>query len=77
MQLGRWLLSLPFNARLDTLLVYLLTDIISLLFTVVVMMIMKNTEGMLEDQKAYLFRLQREREAKAQSTVDEYGGYAQ
>ncbi len=77
MQLGRWLLSLPFNARLDTLLVYLLTDIISLLFTVVVMMIMRNTEGMLEDQKAYLFRLQREREAKAQSTVDEYGGYAQ
>ena len=77
MQLGRWVLSLPFKARLDTLLVYLLTDIISLLFTVVVMMIMRNTEGMLEDQKAYLFRLQREREAKAKSTVDEYGGYMQ
>ena len=77
MQLGRWLLSLPFNARLDTLVVYLATDIVSLLFTVVVMMIMRNTEGMLEDQKAYLFRLQREREAKTKSTVDEYGKYVQ
>ena len=77
MQLGRWALSLPFNARLDALLVYLTTDIISLLFTVVVMMIMRNTEGMLEDQKAYLFRLQREREAKAKSAVDQYGGYIQ
>ena len=77
MQIGRWLLSLPFSARLDTLTVYLTTDIISLLFTVVVMMLLRNTDGMIEDQKAYLFRLQREREAKTKTAVDEYGGYIQ
>ena len=71
MQIGRWLLSLPFVARLDTLIVYLTTDIISLLFATVVMFLMRNTDGMIEDQKAYLFRLQREQEEKG----DGIGGY--
>lgn len=71
MQIGRWLLSLPFGARLDTLLVYLTTDIISLLFAVVVMMLMRNAEGMIEDQKAYLFRLQRERDKNREYSIDE------
>ncbi|MBO7197145.1 MAG: hypothetical protein J6V80_07505 [Clostridia bacterium] len=64
MQVGRWLISLFFGADLRTLLVYLGTDIISLLFAVVLILLMKNTDGMFEDQKAYLFRLQREREAQ-------------
>ena len=71
MQIGRWLLSLPFGGRLDTLLVYLGTDIISLLFAAVVMMLMKNTDGMIEDQKSYLFRLQRE--AEESRIKDGYG----
>ena len=71
MQVARWLLSLPFGGRLDTLLVYLGTDIISLLFAAVVVILMKGTEGMIEDQKSYLFRLQREAEAKG--TNDGYG----
>lgn len=62
MQIGRWLISLFFGADLKTLLVYLGTDVISLLFAVVLTMLMRNTDGMFEDQKAYLFRLQRERE---------------
>ena len=62
MQIGRWLISLFFGADLRTLLVYLGTDIISLLFASVLMMLMRKTDGMIEDQKAYLFRLQRERE---------------
>ena len=61
-QLARWVLSLPFGARPDTLLVYLGTDIISLLFAAVIMLIMRNVDGMIEDQKSYLFRLQREKE---------------
>lgn len=67
LEVGRWLISLFFGGRLDTLLVYLGTDIISLLFAVVIMFLMKNTDGMIEDQKAYLFRLQRERESEGQS----------
>lgn len=73
MQIGRWLLSLPFGSRLDTLLVYLGTDIISLLFAVVVMLLMKNTDGMIEDQKAYLFRLQRAREEESGMGSGGYG----
>ena len=46
----------------------LTTDIISLLFAFVIMFILRGVDGMIEDQKAYLFRLERQRkeEAKAQ-----------
>lgn len=73
MQVGRWLISLPFGGRLDTLLVYIGTDIISLLFAAVIMFLMRNTDGMIEDQKAYLFRLQREKENQIQNNSDGYG----
>ena len=73
MQIGRWLISLLFVCKIETLLVYVSVDIISLLFAVVVMIIMRNTDGMIEDQKAYLFRLQREKEAKNQ--IDQYDDY--
>ena len=62
MQMGRWLISLLFNGTLGTFIAYLGTDIISLLFAVVIMLLMRNVDGMIEDQKAYLFRLQREKE---------------
>lgn len=64
MQVGRWLISLFFDGGLTAILAYLGTDIVSLLFAVVVMLLLRNTDGMIEDQKAYLFRLQREREEK-------------
>jgi hypothetical protein len=73
MQLGRWVLSLPFGARLDTLVAFLATDIISLLFAGVVIVLMRGTDGMIEDQKAYLFRLQREREAEKEISIDRFG----
>lgn len=69
--LARWLISLPFGGRLDTLLVYLGTDVISLLFAVVIMMLMRNTDGMIEDQKSYLLRLDRERNG----IKEDRGGY--
>ncbi len=62
MQVGRWLLSLPFGVKARALLAYIFTDIISLLFAVVILLLMRNVDGMIEDQKAYLFRLQREKE---------------
>ena len=73
-QVGRWIVSLIFSGKIDAIIVYLTTDIISLLFTMVIIMLMRNTDGMIEDQKAYLFRLQREREEK-NAPVPEYTGY--
>ncbi len=62
LQVGRWLVSLFFGGGLTAIIGYLGTDIISLLFATVVMFLMRNTDGMIEDQKAYLFRVKREEE---------------
>lgn len=61
---GRWLVSLIFEPTVETLLPLLLTDLLSLLFAVFVVSIAKNVDGLIEDQKAYLFRLERERKEK-------------
>ena len=71
MQIGRWLVSLFFGGGLGAVVAYLGTDIISLLFAVVAMILMRNTEGMIEDQKTYLLRLDREKKEKIPSG---YGG---
>lgn len=60
MELGRWLLSLFFGGDLMAFVVYITTDIISLLFAVIVMNLLRKADGMIEDQKAYLFRIQEE-----------------
>jgi len=59
--LGRWLVSLMFQGTLEALIVYFTTDIVSLLFAVLVLMILSNSEGMIEDQKHYLLRLDKEK----------------
>jgi hypothetical protein len=59
--IGRWLISLIFNFSLQSLILMLTTDILSLLFAIVVLTIVKNLDGILEDQKAYLLRLDKER----------------
>ena len=61
---GRWLISLMFGGGLASIIGYIGKDSISLLFAVVVMLLMRNADGMIEDQKAYLFRQQREREQR-------------
>lgn len=71
MQVGRWLVSMIFGQSPSLILVYLGTDIISLLFAAVVMILLRKSDGMIEDQKVYLFRLKREREAEANFV----GGY--
>ena len=74
MQLGRWLVSLCFGSGINELISFLSTDTISLLFAVVIMMLMRSMDGMIEDQKAYLFRLQREREEKQKESMpDNFG----
>ncbi len=71
MQLGRWLCSLPFGFDLMNLVDFLTTDIISLLFACVVVSITRKLDGLFEDQKAYLFRLQREREKEKQQEQEQ------
>ena len=60
--LGRWLVSLLFGGDLTALVVYATTDIISLLFALIVLNLLAKSDGMIEDQKTYLLRLQREKE---------------
>ena len=61
MVIGRWLVSLFFGGDFTALLVYATTDVISLLFAVIILFVLSKCDGMLEDQKAYLFRQERER----------------
>ena len=55
--LGRWLISLLFEPSLMSLVTFITTDILSLLFAVVVMSLLKGADGMIEDQKEYLLRI--------------------
>lgn len=61
MAAGRCIMSLFFGGGTGTLLVYITTDIISLLFAVIVLILLRKSDGMIEDQKAYLLRLDKER----------------
>ena len=73
MQIGRWLISLAFGGGLWNIVGYIASDVISLLFAVVIMLLLRKTDGMIEDQKAYLFRLERERNEQQQ--VPTYNGF--
>ena len=66
---GRWIFSLFFEFSFKSILAFIFTDILSLLFAIVILFIAKNVDGLFEDQKSYLFRLERERleEQKAKS----------
>lgn len=71
MAFGRWLVSLAFGGDFMALVVYATTDIISLLFAEVLLLILRNTDGMIEDQKAYLLRVDREKREEQEQPVPE------
>lgn len=60
-QLGRWVVSLFFGTTVDSIIMFIITDLITLLFSVVVILIARRVDGLFEDQKAYLIRTQSER----------------
>lgn len=62
MQLGRALVSLVYGAAPLEALGFFTTDVISLLFTLVIVWIVRRLDGMFEDQKHYLLRVQKEQE---------------
>lgn len=67
MQLGRALLSLPLGGTAQGMLMFITTDVITLLFTCVVMWIVRRLDGVFEDQINYLLRVQREQEEEKES----------
>jgi len=68
--LGRWLISLPFGTGAAELIGFLSSDILSLLFAVMILWVCRGIDGLVEDQKAYLFRLERERKGENSSSDD-------
>ena len=62
MQLGHALLSLLFGGTADGMIVFFTTDVITLLFTAVVIWIVRRLDGVFEDQINYLLRISKEQE---------------
>lgn len=62
MQLGRALLSLVFGLTVGEALGFFTADVISLLFTALILWIVRRLDGILEDQVHYLHRIAKERE---------------
>ncbi len=65
MAAGRTLVTVALGGPVQTVIVYLTTDVISLLFAIIILILLRKSDGMLEDQKSYLFRLERERKEEA------------
>lgn len=66
MCIGRWLVSLIFEPTFQTLLPFITTDVISLVVAIVGVFSLRKSDGMLEDQKSYLLRLDREAREEAE-----------
>jgi len=71
-QLGRWIVSLFFGADLRMLVQFVTTDALSALFAVIAVLIVRNIEGVFEDQKSYLLRLEAERREEAGTREADY-----
>lgn len=69
MQFGKTVVSLLFGGGLQTFRLFFFDDIVSLLFTVVILLIVRNLEGTFVDQKQYLLELDKEK-----NKIDDYNG---
>lgn len=68
---GRTLLAVLFGDSLWAFVTFAATDIMTLVFAVLVICLFRKTEGMLEDQKAYLLRMEQDRIATRDEPVHE------
>ena len=71
-QLGRYIMALFFGADPRMLVQFVTTDALSALFAVVAVLIVRNIEGIFEDQKSYLLRLEAERENESGTREEDY-----
>lgn len=70
-QIGRWLVGMIFGGQPDAIIMFLATDCLSLLFSEVIVLISRKADGLFEDQKSYLIRLDKARKKK--EAEDFYG----
>ncbi len=75
--LGRWIVSLVFEPSFESLLSFLATDIMSLVVAVVGLIALRTSDGMIEDQKSYLIRLDREKREEAEKRAATPGIYGE
>ena len=68
---GRWVCSLLFSFKFETFLTFLGTDILSLLFAIIILALAKNVDGLIEDQKSYLLRLEQERKEEQEANLND------
>ncbi|MBQ7864459.1 MAG: hypothetical protein IJ353_08355 [Lachnospiraceae bacterium] len=59
--LGRSSVAILFGDNISTIVTFATTDIMSLVFAILVIALFRKTDGMLEDQKAYLLRLDKQK----------------
>lgn len=75
MAFGRGVVTLFFGGDINAFVVFATTDIISLLFAEIVLILLRKSEGMIEDQKTYLLRLDREKKEKEEVSGQEEEHY--
>lgn len=59
--LGRSIIAIAFGDPVGAIVTFLTTDIMSLVFAILVIALFRKTDGMLEDQKTYLLRLDKQK----------------
>ena len=64
MQLGRAAMGFLFGFPTAAIIGFITTDILSILFTVFIVWTVRRIEGLFEDQKSYLLRIQREQQVE-------------
>lgn len=64
-EIGRSIVAILLGANPLILVQFLTTDILTGVFAIIVILIMRKTDGMFEDQRAYLLRLEEERKNKS------------
>lgn len=68
---GRGLLAIAFGDGWGAFVTFATTDIMTLVFAVLVIILFRKTDGMLEDQKAYLLRLDKQKKETQDEPVQE------
>ena len=69
--IGRSIFAVIFGDPISVFVTFITTDIMSLVFAILVIALFRKTEGMLENQKAYLLRLDRQKKDTQDEPVHE------
>ena len=68
-QAGRWIAALAFGEAPGVIITFLTTDSLSALFALIAVTALRHVDGLYEDQKSYLFRLERERKEESNNRL--------